>query len=117
MNLSSADHKHLKFCIYYPLQGNPSELPGEIFQKYRFLGLNHLVINSIDLEWNMGICIFSKAFPVNLKIWEISTLMSSALIKEEKTMWDNVQHMEIRGLISGVVRENIGCLVKFEFGK
>lgn len=66
----------------------------------------------------LGICIFSEAFQANLtgiQIWEISTLMSPALIKEEITIWDNVQHMEIRGVVGMVLRSNAGCLVKFEF--
>lgn len=54
-----------------------------------------------------GICIFSKAFPANqpgIQIWEISVLVSPALIMEEITMWENVQCMEIRGVVGSVLR-------------
>ena len=49
---------------------------------------------------------------LGIQIWEISTLASLALIKEEMSMWGNVQHIELRGVVGRVLRQNTGCLVK-----
>ena len=38
--------------------------------------------------------------------------MSLALIKEEMSMWGNVQHTELRGVVGRALRQNTGCLAK-----
>lgn len=57
------------------ISGSPSEALGRDFQKYR--GFNPVEIGSVDLEWNIGICIFFKSFPSKLTRPDLGNLYPS----------------------------------------